>query len=80
MVTHTPGTGKEVGGDPENRMDMMDVQPEQWQREGEKLKGLRETWEARQWSLAPSRCGVRRQESRDMLSFQPLGPWGQRLR
>lgn len=34
----TPGKGKEVGGDPENRMDRMDAQPKQWQREGEKLR------------------------------------------
>lgn len=70
-----PGKGKEVGGDPENRMDVMDAQPEQWQREGEKLKHPRETWEASQWSLAPRGCGVRRQESGDVLSFQP---WGRR--
>lgn len=39
------GKRKEVGSDPENRRDMMEAQPEQWQRDGEKLRCLRETGE-----------------------------------
>lgn len=39
------GKRKEVGHEPENRVDTREAQPEQWQRDGEKLRYFREIWE-----------------------------------